>query len=60
MAYMVDNEEDATLNDGDIVIWNSDGWDDILSILLDHAEKHLPEDGPWDAEKVIEEFKAWL
>ena len=57
MAYMADKEENATLNDGDIVIWNSDGWDDILSVLLDHVEKHLPDDGPWTPDMITEKLQ---
>ena len=60
MAYMVDKKEDVTLNDGDIVIWQSDGWDDVLSVLLDHAEKHLPNDGLWTPEVIIKKLRAYI
>lgn len=60
MAFMCNNDdEETTLHEGDIVIWQSDGWDDIMSILLDHAEKYLPDEGPWDAEKILADLREY-
>lgn len=61
MAFICDKDDEAiTLNEGDVVIWQSDGWDDVLSALIDHAETYLPDDGTWDAERVIKAMKDFL
>jgi hypothetical protein len=53
MAFIVTESETVNLHAGDVVIWDADDWDDILEILVDHAEKYMAEEGPWDYEKVL-------
>jgi len=53
MAYIIENEgEEVTLGEGDIVILQSDGWDDVLKILAKHAGMHLN----YNLERVMEEL----